>query len=185
MIKNRLLLTGIILLLSIVSLAQNKEQNDNRAGSFFVGGNLGLQFGTVTLIDVSPMAGYYFTNNWSAGIGATYKYYRYTLLDSKFVSSYYGGRAFTRYQLQSKNIDLLNYLFLHGEYELLNYRFEPQGGGNEYENTKVESYFIGGGYNAPLSNKVNAHILLLYNLNDTANSPYDNPVVRVGVSVRL
>lgn len=185
MIKNRLLLTGVILMWSIISSAQNNDQIDDRTGNFFVGGNLGLQFGTVTLIDVSPMGGYYITNNWSAGIGATYKYYRYTLLDNKFVSSYYGGRAFTRYQLQSKKIDLLNNLFLHGEYELLNYRFEPQGGGNEYENSKVESYFIGGGYNAPLSRKVNVHLMLLYNLNDTANSPYENPVVRVGVSVRL
>ncbi len=183
--KNNLYLTGILLIISIVSLAQNTDQNDNKAGSFFVGGNLGLQFGTVTLIDVSPMAGYYFTDNWSMGIGATYKYYRYTLLDSKFVSTYYGGRAFTRYQLKSNSIDLLNHLFLHGEYELLNFRFEPEGQGNEYENTKVESYFIGGGYNAPLSRKVNAHILLLYNLNDTADSPYDNPVIRVGVTVRL
>ena len=185
MSKNNLWLTGLLLMISIVSLAQNNDQIDNRAGSFFVGGNLGLQFGTVTLIDVSPLAGYYITNNWSAGIGATYKYYRYTLLNNKFVSTYYGGRAFTRYQLSSMNIDILNHLFLHGEYELLNYRFEPEGEENAYENTKVESYFIGGGYNAPLGRKVNAHILLLYNLNDTANSPYDNPVVRVGVSVRL
>ena len=178
-------LTGIILLFSAGVYAQDQDQSDNRAGSFFVGGNLGLQFGTVTLVDVSPMAGYYFTKNWSAGLGLTYKYYRYTFLDNKFESSYYGGRAFTRYHLSSKSIDILNHLLLHGEYELLNFRFEPEGGGNAYENTKVESYFIGGGYNAPLSRKVNAHILILYNLNDTANSPYDNPVVRVGVSVRL
>ncbi len=164
--------------------AQNSDQTSRRSGAFFVGGNLGLQFGTVTLVDISPMVGYFFTENWNVGVGGTYKYYRYKLLDSEYTSTYYGGRAFSQLFLKSEKVQLLNYLFLHGEYEYLNLRFNANES-DAFDDTTVESYFGGVGYRAPLSSKVAFSMLLLYNFNDSANSPYENPVIRVGVSVRL
>lgn len=165
-------------------IAQNNDEIDKRAGQFFVGGNLGLQFGTVTLIDVSPMVGYFLTQNWNVGIGGTYKYYRYKLLQSEYTSTYYGGRAFSQVYLASKKVQILNHIFIHGEYEYLNIRFNTDNAG-AFEKTNLESYFGGLGYRAPISQKVSFSILLLYNFNDSAESPYENPVIRVGVTVGL
>ncbi|TNF44384.1 MAG: hypothetical protein EP311_01250, partial [Cytophagales bacterium] len=58
----------------------------------FFGGNLGLQFGTVTFIDISPLAGVMITPRLSAGAGITYQYYD----DNRFQGangSSYGGRV--------------------------------------------------------------------------------------------
>lgn len=38
------------------------------------GGKLGLQFGSTTLIDLSPRVGYWFTNYFVSGVGASYVY---------------------------------------------------------------------------------------------------------------
>ena len=79
----------------------------------FVGGNLGLQFGTVTFADISPLVGYKFTEKITAGIGATYQYYHYKDKYYDFETNVYGGRVFARY-------NFTDYLFAHAEYEYLN-----------------------------------------------------------------
>jgi hypothetical protein len=74
------------------------EENPSFKDRMYFGGNLGLQFGTVTLIDVSPLAGVMITPKFSSGIGATYQYYD----DNRFqgsAGSSYGGRFFTRYNV--------------------------------------------------------------------------------------
>src|SRR5512140_133343 len=43
----------------------------------FTGGTLGLQFGSQTLIDISPMIGYMPFKNFSIGLDPTYKYYHF------------------------------------------------------------------------------------------------------------
>ena len=42
----------------------------------YFGGNLGLQFGNQTYIDISPLIGYKVTEKFSAGFGVTYIYYK-------------------------------------------------------------------------------------------------------------
>jgi hypothetical protein len=50
---------------------------------------------------------------------------------------------------------------------------------------EVNSFFVGGGYRQPVSNRVAIDFLLLFNLNDSYNSPYSNPIFRLGVGVGL
>ena len=56
-----------ILLLSSSAFCQNDTGFKFEKDKLFTGGNLGLQLGTYTLIDISPIIGYYFTNKFSAG----------------------------------------------------------------------------------------------------------------------
>ncbi|MBK8444083.1 MAG: hypothetical protein IPL35_11995 [Sphingobacteriales bacterium] len=42
----------------------------------FTGGGLGVQFGNVTNVSLSPLVGYHFTNRFSAGASFAYNYFR-------------------------------------------------------------------------------------------------------------
>ena len=133
-----------------------------------------MQFGTVTLIDVSPLAGVMITDKYSAGLGITYQYFD----DRRFIggsSSTYGGRLFNRY-------NVLPNIFLHAEYESIN--FENYNLASErFERIWVNGLFLGGGYFAPFGGgRGGANFTFLYNvLHDNRRSPYGEPyVIRVG-----
>jgi hypothetical protein len=49
-----------------------------------------------------------------------------------------------------------------------------------YVRTNVFGLYVGGGYRQPLGENSSLNILLLYNLNQDRNSPYQNPIVRIG-----
>ncbi len=131
-----------------------------------VGGNFSLQFGSITYIEVSPLAGYEVIENTFLGLGATYIYYndRYYAYET----SIYGGRLFAQYFFE----DIL--VMLHGEYEILNMELY---GFNQRLN--VDNVYVGGGYAEPLGAKSYAVIMLLWNVTQNPNSLYGNPVLRV------
>lgn len=179
--KRNLLL--LVLLLSVLSVHAANDRGDKEQPKFYVGGNLGLQFGTITLIDVSPWISYRIIPQFSVGVGGTYKYYRYNLLNTKIQRSYYGGRGFLRYYPSSESIEILNQIFLHAEYEILEMHFDAND--NDVPNQQVESLFGGVGYQIPFGKHVNGEIYLLYDFKQSGYSPYKNPMMRVGVSVGL
>ena len=156
--------------------AQYAENENPRR--WFAGGNLGLQIGTVTLIDVSPLVGYMLTPKLAVGVGATYKYYhiRNYFYDpalnryENFKSHIFGGSSFGRYFITPN-------IFAHTEYEYLRYNNQVFG------NINFHSYFIGAGYRQFFSAGSAAEIMILWNLNETHNSPYSNPVIRMGFSI--
>jgi hypothetical protein len=142
----------------------------------FVGGNVGFQFGTVTFAEVSPLIGYRITEKISAGIGATYQYYRYKDPTYQLETNVYGGRVFGRYFFT-------DYLFAHAEYEYLNleaFDFYPR------RRVDVESLLVGGGYFQRIDGSHSGiYVMLLYNLTESAYTPYNNPIVRIGVNLGL
>lgn len=142
----------------------------------FVGGNLGFQFGTVTFAEVSPLVGYRFTEKISAGIGATYQYYRYKDQLYELTTNVYGGRIFGRYFFTE-------YLFGHVEYEYLNldaFDFYPVR-----RRVNVESLLAGGGYFQRIGANSGIFAMILYNFTESAYTPYTNPVIRIGVNIGL
>ncbi|MCF8334500.1 MAG: hypothetical protein K9I47_10175 [Bacteroidales bacterium] len=179
----------VISTISVNAAGEGKDNQDEESSpKFYAGGNLGLQFGTITLIDVSPWISYRVIPQFSIGVGGTYKYYRY---GSQFISNqntttadrtyhYYGGRLFSRYYPKSESIGILNALFLHAEYEILELQFDTSS-----SNQRVESVFGGAGFQIPLGEHVYGDIYLLYDFNKSGYSPYKNPLLRVGVNVGL
>ena len=67
-------LASILLFISSSSFAQK-----NTDSKFYWGGNLGLMFGTYTIIDISPEVGYKVTERFHVGTGLTYTYYKYKI----------------------------------------------------------------------------------------------------------
>jgi hypothetical protein len=165
--------------------AQDKK-TPKEYGSFkehlFTGGSIGLNIGTITLIEASPMLGYRFNDYLAAGLGFTYQYYRDNSYKPAISTDIYGGRVFARvYPIEKA--------FLHVEYEVLSLKTDVFDYLNMYPNTTrftFTSLFGGGGYREPISDKSYAYIMLLYNFNDSMNSPYGNPfVLRMGVEIGL
>lgn len=139
----------------------------------YFGGNLGLQFGTVTLIDVSPLAGVMFTPKFSMGLGATYQYYD----DLRFqgaAGSSYGGRVFGRY-------NVLPNIFAYSEVESINWNAYDQVD-DQFRRRWTDALFIGAGYFAPFGSRGGANFTFLYNLkHSNRNAYYSEPyLIRVG-----
>ena len=181
-LKKQLLFRFIIALLLLLFLgsdrlyAQSENEVYNRQKRAFIGGNLGLQFGTITILDVSPYIGYKMTNSLSLGAGFTYQYYRDGRGDDKYSSSIYGGRIFTTYSIIPE-------VFAYAEYEMLN--FEVLNSIGEEVRKNVSSVLVGGGYRQMIGPNMYSDIMILWNLTESIDSPYTNPIYRVGISIGL
>jgi hypothetical protein len=151
-------------------------QKSTLKSHLYFGGGFGLQFGSVTLVEVSPLVGYMITPKLSVGLSPTYKYYNYKDYYGNVSTNVYGGSIFTRYSIFEN-------VFAHIEYESLFYN--TQSPGYQKVMQQFNSFFVGGGYNQRIGANSGMYILMLWNLNDTPNSPYVNPVIRIGFSVGL
>ena len=166
-----------------------KAQENQSSGSdmkftdrLFTGGNIGLQIGRQTMIDISPLFGYKITDNFVAGIGFTYQYWSYKDPYVSYHTDIYGGRFFSRYYFFKR-------FFIHGEYEFLNIEtaFFDQG----YKYHKSKRYWAGSvlggiGYREQIGSKSYFNIMLLYNFNETPFGPYDSPIIyRAGIDIGL
>ncbi|MCC5945005.1 MAG: hypothetical protein JJT94_08710 [Bernardetiaceae bacterium] len=163
----------------------NDKYNDGDEMSLrdriYFGGNLGFGFGTVTFVDISPIAGYRITEGFSLGAGFTYQYWRNNLWGSGPLASrysVYGGRLFAR-QFVVENI------FVQAEFESLNSidaTSDPSSRG--IGRGWFSSFFLGAGYAAPVGQGRTAFtIMALYNLTrNPQRSLYQSPlVIRGGI----
>jgi len=191
---------------TIPSLSAKPKRPDDFWRRIAVGGNVGLQFGSVTGITISPEVRIRAIDHLYFGIGFIYQYLRYKnyywdkpnneYID--FQSNVFGGRIYSRYYLRSLFNNALGNIFAHVEYEYLFYSvpfsYDPNGtifdpNWNPFSPGKtsieVNSFFVGAGYSQPVGGRTFIDFLILFNLNDSYNSPYTNPIFRLGVGVGL
>lgn len=141
-----------------------------------LGGSFGLSLGTVTNINLSPMAGYELTEKLVAGVGITGMYYKSRYFGIN--DFYYGGRGFLMYSI----LPMVN---LIGEVEQMNVQMDTF---TKYDARKwITSPMLGASYSQPLGARFikAVHFTALYNFNynnqldDFGNniSPYGSPFV--------
>lgn len=178
---------GIVSLILIIFLqsaqAQPEDGNLQKKSDFkshlFYGGGFGLQFGSVTLIELSPLVGYKVTPKFGIGLSPTYKYYSYKnsyYSSSRLENNVYGGSIFARYMI-------LENIFAHAEYESLFYNIKVPG--YPIDMRQYNSVLVGGGYRQQIGSNAAMNLMVLWNLNDTPDSPYTNPVIRIGFTVGM
>jgi hypothetical protein len=191
---------------TIPSLSSKPHRPDNFWHRVRVGGNLGFQFGNVTGITVAPEISIRAIDQLYVGFRFLYQYYNYKNYfwdaDSKqylrYESNVFGGGIYLRYYLASLFNNFLGNLYAHVEYEYQTYTrpftnsivghiYDPWGYTYVYGSSKVEvnSLFVGGGYRQPVTDRIGIDFLILFNLNDSYDSPYSNPIFRLGVGVGL
>lgn len=168
-----ILLPGFILFSE--ASAQAPSMKEDFWDKVYFGGNFGLQFGNQTVIDINPLIGYRLTDKLSVGTSITYIYYKVTdpyNIYPTYSTNIYGASLFTRYFL-------LENIFAHVEGEVLNLEV-PNYFLHRYERQNVFGFYVGGGYRQEIGDRSSLNIMLLYNLNQDRNSPYQNPIIRIG-----
>jgi len=174
--KKLLILSFLLLTLNslcqVDSTRNNKSQKGINWDRFYVGGSPGLRFGDVTIVNITTMVGYNFSERFSVGITPKYIFFKDNRFTPEFKTDMYGSGIFARQNLTEN-------LFAHGEYELINLRTIQSS------RTDVHMLFLGGGYQ---SNGL--YIMGLYDFFDDPNSPYGQPlgiplILRVGFNFGL
>ncbi len=172
-------------LLALSSFAQNddyvgkpKPKKDSInwqkiKSKIYTGGNVGLQFGTVTFVNLSPIIGYKITDDLSVAAGPIYYYLQYNRGAYSLPFSAFGARVFARYFVY-------NDIFLQAEYETLNGKWD-------YGKQRffVPSFFAGVGYRQRLNSNISLNFLVMWNFLQSTYSPYQNPVIRGGINIGL
>lgn len=141
----------------------------------FFGGDLGLLFGTTTLIDVSPIVGIKVTENISLGGGPIFQYYSFRTTSGTFETTTYGGRGLGRYYFSQQ-------FFAHIEYQQLSLesidRFT-----NQIRRVGVPVGLIGGGYLQEIGGNTYINLQVLFDVINDINAPYASPILRGGIII--
>ena len=182
----------VLVFCAVIAFETSAQSEFSLRDRIFFGGNIALQIGTYTDIELSPTVGYYITPRWSAGIGGTYRYIniKYWYRDfngnwHRLKTDIWGGRLFTNYVIinnVSEWVPLgMNFrIFAHSEYEFL--RFE----GRFFENPPSDyvwqqSVLAGGGLRFPTGKRSSMNLTLLWYLySEPRNSHSSGPIIRIG-----
>ncbi len=161
---------------------QNDEITNSQPSKFSLGGGLGLYFGTVTNIEISPRVSYQILPRLSTGIGASYIYYNNRYYH--YESNIYGLSSFTSFDIVK---DLRNIfptenpsrLVLHFEANWLNLPPEMDFTAKSQRSNRFWLFQpqIGLGFKMPFGTKSYGVLFILYNINEQIYSPYQNPVL--------
>ncbi len=153
-----------------------EEEKPELKNRLFTGGSFGLQFGTFTSIQLSPILGYKLTEKVWMGVGAVYQFRG----SSDIKLQNYGGKVFAQ-------VEPIQNFLVHGEYELLDTENAVIYNGGQIEKFRktVGMPMAGLGYRQRLSERASSDLLVLYNFSDSPYSPYSNPVIRVNFNIAL
>ena len=189
-VKRSLLLLFSWLILSTLALSAqdtikvpHKQKNRDILNRIDFGGYLGAQFGSVTIIDIAPIASYRITEKLYTGLGLTYMYYKDNRYVPAFSLSSYGGSVFAGYYVWRD-------LFVHVEYAPLyipdyyDY-YMPVTPMQGEKAPWAHDIYIGGGYRQWIGDRASVNLMILWNLNESIYSPYRNPIIRIGFGVGL
>lgn len=171
------------LLLVLPALAQDSTNTTKRdprpmKDRFWFGGGLGLNFGTVTAIQVEPMVGYFVDrkNKFSVGTGLSYWYFRDNRFIPPFTNDGYGYRLFTRFRPIQQFYGHVEFLHLNAE----RFSFVDQ----DYKRIWVPHLLVGGGYVQTLGGRSSIFFQVLFDVLQDPNSVYANqPVFSGGVGI--
>lgn len=162
----------------------NDQQDFKLQKRLYIGGGLGFGISSYsTSLMVAPEIGYRLSPSFDVGTRLIYTYYRYNDDLLKYSTNNFGLAAYTRYYLF-----FFRDLFLHAEYEALNYErvyLDYNYQVDHKERIWVSSLFVGGGYRQWIGNTAFVSITVLWNLLDDIDSPYSNPIFRIGVGVGI
>lgn len=171
----KLYIVVLLMFMSFQNVAQTSGLAEEKHRKWFVGGDFGLGISTYnTNVSLSPQIGYRIFPSFEAGVRTTYSYNGYKVYNQKFASHHYGGGIYLAYEIYKG-------FFAQAENEVLSYQqYYPKN-----NRVTIHSIFMGGGYRQYMSARSFSSILVLFNLNEGLETPYSNPLIRVGFGFGL
>jgi hypothetical protein len=179
--RNGLMILLLFGITYMITGQQNNREVPPLKERLFFGGNIGLQFGTYTNIDISPIIGLWVHPRIIVAAGPDFLYYK----DPYNHTTIYGGKVYTEIIfLQDLNnmipLGIHLGLFLHGEYEALSLEsayFAPAR--YDSERFMVNTFLAGGGIRQQLGRRSSMNLTFLWAFNDSGYGIYGNPEIRV------
>jgi hypothetical protein len=176
-----LLLILLFISLSEVCGQQTRKDTPPLKERLFYGGSFGLQFGTITDIEFSPIIGIWVLPRVAVAAGPDYRYFK----DPYDHTTIYGGKSYVEliFLQDLDNIIPLGVhlgLFLHAEYEALSlessfFKTAPY----DSERFMTNTILAGGGIRQQMGQRSSLNLTFLWALNDSGYGIYGNPEVRV------
>jgi hypothetical protein len=172
--KTKVLLFLFILLLTQSMKAQDysTDRNDSLKlkDRIFFGGNLGLQFGGFTYIEIAPIMGLHLTEKIDIGSGILYTYSKNNV--DLYTNQLYGANIYGQ-------ATIFKPVIAHAQFEILQDNFRAATG--EISSQWFQAVLVGGGIKQPIGERGYSYLLVLWNLNNSYDSPYSNPIIKVGI----
>ena len=180
---------SLMVLLLFISQSEAYAQEQNKPAEekpplkerLFFGGNFGLQFGTITDIQFSPVVGMWILPRLAVAAGPNFRFYK-SPFDKTVI---WGGKAYTEFiVVQDLNnvipLGLHAGLFLHLEDEVLSlessfFRTPPYESKRFVQNTIL----AGGGISQQIGRRSSINLTPLWALSDSEYGIYGNPEIRV------
>jgi hypothetical protein len=165
----------------VTSAQLNKEEAPPLRERIFYGGSFGLQFGTLTDIQISPVIGLWVLPRVAVAAGPDYRFYKYYTQKTQI----YGGKTYAELTVL-RNINSVipigtnTDIIFHFEDELLSlesayFKDLPFKSDRFYLNTLL----IGGGLSQQLGKRSFFNFLILWALDDSGYGVYSNPELRM------
>ncbi len=184
--KNRQTRYIIIFLLLCISVASQAQRVRESAPPFseriFFGGSFGLQFGSVTDIEVAPVVGYWVLPRIAVAVGPDYRYYSFY----KNRTHIYGGKSYLQLTLLRNinsvipigaNTDIIAHIedqFLSLESAFFK---DPPYSSKRFN---VNTVLAGGGLSQQIGKRSSLNLLILFSLDvDNDLGLYSNPEFRL------
>lgn len=166
---------------SAVSGQKAREEKPPLRERVFFGGSFGLQLGTITDIQVSPVIGLWVLPRVAIAVGPDYRFYK----DRNNSTNIYGGKCYTQF-IVIKNINSFlpvganTGIFLHLEDDLISlessaWKYPPFTSDRFYLNTLL----AGGGISQQIGRRSSLNIMVLWALNEPVYPVYSVPEIRV------
>jgi hypothetical protein len=176
------IVTGCLLFaaVNIVSGQQVREQKPPLRERMFFGGSLGLQFGTYTSIQVTPMAGLWVRPRLAVALGPNYRYYK----DPYYSTSIYGLNSYIQF-VPLKDLNNLipagihMGIFLHLEDELMSLESAVWDQTNPNTRFTINTVLAGFGISQQMGQRSSINLMFLWALNNSVYGLYSNPEIRV------
>ncbi len=177
----------MILLVALLSITRLNAQNISRNAPpplkdrLFYGGSLGLQFGSITDIQVSPVIGIWLLPRVAVAAGPTYRFYK----DYFIKTDIYGGRGYLQFVIVQNLNSIIPLgsntgIFLHLENELLSlksssWKTPPYTSERFYLNTLL----AGAGLSQQVGRRASFNVMVLWAINESYYDIYSNPEIRI------
>jgi len=143
----------------------------------YLGGNLGLSFGSYTNVIIAPIMGIRWSRRLNSEIGIEYNYTKDSRYDTDYTYNQYGGRI-------SSQFFFIPQLFAHAEFAGLSMEQYYTTG---KERNFVPFLYLGGGLSQNVGGRSSVFFRIMFDVLNNKNSPYSpgEPFYSVGFGVGL